>query len=143
MEGCQSVKGVCNIAHQLTLSLLCRAFSSSVRTCVVYSPRHHRGRINNLVSFTVIDQRQHPRNSSYILTVQNLTLTAKVRAILIDWLVEVALEFDFRDETLYLAVALVDKSLSRFRVRAVLCTPQLRARARSAARLIVRRLLGC
>ena len=49
--------------------------------------------------------------------IQNHTLTSKVRAILVDWLVEVALEFDFRDETLYLAVQLVDRSLAKFRVR--------------------------
>ena len=39
-----------------------------------------------------------------------------MRGILIDWLVEVALEFEFQDETLYLSVALVDQALSKFRV---------------------------
>jgi hypothetical protein len=95
-------------------------------------------------------QRQHPRNSSYILTVQNLTLTAKVRAILIDWLVEVALEFDFRDETLYFAVALVDMALSKFRVRSCACmcacvlcnTPQSCRRRVASSALTMHSLLA-
>lgn len=66
-------------------------------------------------------QSQSPRNCSYLATVQNLALTPKVRGILIDWLVEVALEFEFQDETLYLSVALVDQALSKFRVSGGSC----------------------
>ena len=44
-------------------------------------------------------------------TVQ-VDLTAQMRAILVDWLVEVAEEYRLLPETLYLAVALVDRSLS-------------------------------
>eukprot|EP00750_Incisomonas_marina_P013795 INCI17541.6.p1 GENE.INCI17541.6~~INCI17541.6.p1 ORF type:complete len:457 (-),score=62.94 INCI17541.6:563-1933(-) len=77
--------------------------------CFEYAQEIHR---NNL-----IHESQSPRNCSYLATVQNLTLTPKVRGILIDWLVEVALEFEFQDETLYLSVALVDQALSKFRVK--------------------------
>jgi hypothetical protein len=60
-----------------------------------------------------------PRVADYLTTTQNLRLTPKVRAILVDWLVEVAQEFEFHDDTLYHAVALVDQCLAKFRVRSV------------------------
>ena len=38
-------------------------------------------------------------------------LTHKMRAILVDWLIELSVEYDLRPNTLHLAVALINKSL--------------------------------
>ena len=56
-------------------------------------------------------------NPSYML--RQTDLTARMREILIDWLVEVHMKFKLQTETLYLCVYLIDKFLER---RAVLKT---------------------
>ncbi len=63
--------------------------------------RHAEGRY--LVSPTYLAYRQPDINE-------------KMRAILIDWLVEVHLKFKLRDETLYLTVNLLDRFLEKQRV---------------------------
>jgi len=44
-------------------------------------------------------------------------ITSDMRSILVDWLIEVALEYNLEDDTLYLAVGLVDRFLSRYCVK--------------------------
>ena len=39
-------------------------------------------------------------------------INSKMRAILIDWLVDVHLKFKLRDETLYVTINLIDRYLS-------------------------------
>ena len=43
-------------------------------------------------------------------------ITPGMRSVLIDWLVEVAEEYKFNNETLFLAVSFVDRFLSRMSV---------------------------
>ena len=43
-------------------------------------------------------------------------VTATMRAVLVDWLVEVQENFELNHETLYIAVKLVDQHLHRFKV---------------------------
>jgi cyclin A len=45
-------------------------------------------------------------------------ITDHVRAMLIDWIVEIAEEYSFLESSLFLAVSLLDRLLSRFEVRA-------------------------
>jgi cyclin A len=40
-------------------------------------------------------------------------ITHKMRSILIDWLVEVGLEYDMSEETIFLAVNFIDRFLSK------------------------------
>jgi len=47
---------------------------------------------------------------------QQTDVNAKMRAILVDWLVEVAMKYKLRRETLYLTVNLIDRYLSRMPV---------------------------
>lgn len=44
-------------------------------------------------------------------------LDAGMRAVVLSWLVEVACEFEFHQETLFLAAALVDRFLKKTQVR--------------------------
>ena len=43
---------------------------------------------------------------------QQPDINGKMRAILIDWLVDVHLKFKLKDETLYVTIALIDRYLS-------------------------------
>lgn len=47
---------------------------------------------------------------------QQLDINERMRAILIDWLIEVHMKFELMDETLFLTVNIIDRYLSRHRV---------------------------
>lgn len=49
---------------------------------------------------------------NYITPEHQPDLNARMRAILIDWLVDVHLKFRLKDETLYVTVQLIDRYLS-------------------------------
>ena len=57
-----------------------------------------------------MEPRRRPR-SDYIEAVQS-DVTANMRTILVDWLVEVAEEYKLVADTLYLAISYVDRFLS-------------------------------
>ena len=57
-----------------------------------------------------VEPRRRPR-SDYIEAVQS-DVTANMRTILVDWLVEVAEEYKLVADTLYLAISYVDRFLS-------------------------------
>ncbi|GAB2279749.1 G2/mitotic-specific cyclin-1 [Dionaea muscipula] len=48
--------------------------------------------------------------------VQQLDINEKMRAILVDWLIEVHYKFELRDETLFLTVNIIDRFLERQKV---------------------------
>ena len=52
---------------------------------------------------------------NYVASVQ-VEVNEKMRAILIDWLVDVHLKFKLLDETLYMTVNLIDRYLSLYPV---------------------------
>nr|QZZ92783.1 cyclin B 2;3 [Larix kaempferi] len=47
---------------------------------------------------------------------QQLDINERMRAILIDWLIEVHMKFELMDETLFLTINIIDRYLSRHRV---------------------------
>ena len=57
-----------------------------------------------------MEPRRRPR-SDYIEAVQS-DVTANMRTILVDWLVEVAEEYKLVSDTLYLTISYVDRFLS-------------------------------
>lgn len=57
--------------------------------------------------------QQHLRPLATYTTDVQPRITCQMRAVLVDWLVEVADDFKLTTETLYLAVAYVDRFLSR------------------------------
>ena len=59
-----------------------------------------------------MESRRRPR-PDYLLALQSPHLNARMRAILVDWLVEVAEEYRFSNESLHLAIAYMDRYLSR------------------------------
>lgn len=56
-------------------------------------------------------ERTHLRDSTY-LTARQTEVTEKMRAIVVDWLIDVAIKFRNRPETFYLAVDIMDRYLS-------------------------------
>jgi hypothetical protein len=58
-----------------------------------------------------LESRRRPR-IDYIESIQEPQINARMRAILIDWLVEVASEFQLSNETLHLSVCYLDRYLS-------------------------------
>uniref|UniRef100_K3ZCY6 Uncharacterized protein n=1 Tax=Setaria italica TaxID=4555 RepID=K3ZCY6_SETIT len=62
------------------------------------------------LTVAVVEPRRRPR-SDYIEAVQS-DVTANMRTILVDWLVEVAEEYKLVADTLYLAISYVDRFLS-------------------------------
>lgn len=53
----------------------------------------------------------HPCSAEYMRKQRDIN--CKMREILIDWLVEVHLKFDLRQETMFLTVNLIDRFLER------------------------------
>jgi cyclin-A len=60
-------------------------------------------------------QLTHRPAPNYMASVQR-TVTSEMRAVLVDWLVEVAEEYKLVTETLYLTVAYLDRFLSARRI---------------------------
>lgn len=52
-------------------------------------------------------------STNYMDTLQKNTIHPKMRAILVDWLVDVHLKFKLVPETLFLTVNLIDRYLSK------------------------------
>jgi cyclin A len=61
------------------------------------------------------ESEQRTRPKPHYMRKQN-DLTSQMRTILIDWLVEVTIEYKMNDETLYLAVNYIDRFLSQMAV---------------------------
>lgn len=55
-------------------------------------------------------ERLHPRSNTYLTTKQT-EVTEKMRAIVVDWLIDVAIKFRLRPETFYLAIDVMDRYL--------------------------------
>lgn len=56
-------------------------------------------------------ERHHPRTNTY-LTTRQTEVTEKMRAIVVDWLIDVAIKFRLRPETFYLAIDVMDRYLT-------------------------------
>jgi len=67
--------------------------------------------INEIFSYLLTLEKQHSVPSNYMQTVQT-DVNEKMRAILIDWLVEVHLKFKLVPETLFLTVSILDRYLA-------------------------------
>lgn len=71
--------------------------------------------VTDLVTYYRTHELKHRPSTSYIGIGEIQTdITAHMRAILIDWLVEVAEEYKLMQETLYTTVNLIDRCLSKF-----------------------------
>lgn len=55
-------------------------------------------------------ERSHPRSNTYLTTKQT-EVTEKMRSIVVDWLIDVAIKFRLRPETFYLAIDVMDRYL--------------------------------
>lgn len=71
--------------------------------------------LQEIFEYLVENERKYLPSCDYLRDLQD-DITEHMRAILIDWLIDVHRKFRLRDETLYLTVNFVDRYLSRKRV---------------------------
>jgi cyclin A len=67
---------------------------------------------DNIYNHLKVTELMNPLNPHYMGTTQT-DITFHMRAILVDWMVEVAEEYNLQTQTLYLSVAYVDKFLNK------------------------------
>lgn len=74
-------------------------------------PTHCTDMIREICDMYFQKELQHPRSSTY-LTTRQTEVTEKMRAIVVDWLIDVAIKFRLRQGTFYLSVDIMDRYLS-------------------------------
>ena len=73
-------------------------------------PTHCSDMISEISDMYFQKERYHPRSNTYLTTKQT-EVTEKMRAIVVDWLIDVAIKFRLRHETFYLAIDVMDRYL--------------------------------
>ncbi|UXI16024.1 Serine/threonine-protein phosphatase BSU1 [Sarcoptes scabiei] len=69
---------------------------------------------DSILIYMLQKERQYMPNPFYMNKQQQIN--SKMRSILIDWLVDVADEYDLKDETLFLAINYIDRFLSKYSI---------------------------
>jgi len=78
---------------------------------VVHDPQYVSEHANTIYDFCLRTEDDYTANENYMG--RQSDITDKMRAILVDWLVEVHLKFKLLPETLYLTVNLIDRYLEK------------------------------
>lgn len=88
-----------------------RSIKSQADLAVAANPQYVAEFVHNIYALWLKHERETLANCHYME--QQPDITEKMRAILIDWLVEVHLKFKLLPETLYLTVNLIDRFLEQ------------------------------
>lgn len=78
------------------------------------NPQANTAYVNSTFEYYKQQEIEFQVNPGYMAKQEDLN--EKMRAILVDWLVEVHLKFNLKSETLYLAIALIDRYLEKRQV---------------------------
>ncbi len=108
------------------------SFASSVASTTAWTSYQHAGRVDDIdqrdiddplcATGYVQDMYQHFRHKELVTSVRPIFMESqpfineRMRAILVDWLVEVHLKFKLVPETLYLTVNIIDRFLEKHEV---------------------------
>jgi cyclin B len=79
---------------------------------VINDPQYTAIYSGDIFEFLKNQETKFTPTDVYMTPLKQPDINGKMRAILIDWLVDVHLKFKLKDETLYVTVALIDRYLS-------------------------------